>query len=277
MNKKNIFIIICIIILSTITISGCLKTQNQHINLDKSSDTTINGNEEPATVEEKKLDFVTLEYPPFEYYDNGEVKGIAVDIVKEACKRLGYNKVTITVLPFERALVMVKEGQADGIFTCYKTLEREEFLDYSQEVLINQSTSLFALKDSKIEFDGDLSKLKNYTIGVAENISLGSIFDKAVKDRIVNVEASGDERSNMEKLLAKRIDFFASSRYVALYICKNLGKADELKEYRPIIQDIPSYIGFSKKRPLTEIRKKFDKTIADMKKDGTYDKILTQY
>ena len=34
--------------------------------------------------------FVTLEYPPYEYTEGGQVKGIAVEIIRETFKQMGH-------------------------------------------------------------------------------------------------------------------------------------------------------------------------------------------
>ncbi|MDO6528040.1 transporter substrate-binding domain-containing protein [Motilimonas sp. 1_MG-2023] len=107
----------------------------------------------------QKLDLVTLQYPPYQYESAGEVKGIAVDIVKEAFGRLGI-QAEIRVLPWSRAIRYIEQGQADAIFTAFKTPEREKFADYSHEILLWQTISLFVRSDSTLEFNGDLETLR---------------------------------------------------------------------------------------------------------------------
>ncbi len=51
---------------------------------------------------ERIIELVTLQYPPYEYEEDGEVKGIAVDIITEGFTRLGY-EVDITLYPWTRA------------------------------------------------------------------------------------------------------------------------------------------------------------------------------
>ncbi|MFZ6642987.1 substrate-binding periplasmic protein [Undibacterium sp. TC4M20W] len=77
----------------------------------------------------------SLHYPPYEYVEQGEVKGIAVDIVKEAFRLMGH-QVSINIYPMRRSLEMVKNGEADGIFTVFKTPEREKYIIYSNEAVL---------------------------------------------------------------------------------------------------------------------------------------------
>lgn len=120
----------------------------------------------------------TLEYPPYEYEERGEAKGIAVDIIKEAFRRMG-QPIEISFFSFSRALNNLKTGESDLIFTFYHKPEREAFALYSKETLVSQTVSLFVLEDSPIVFDGDWTKLADNTFGVAD-FSYGKVFD-AVK------------------------------------------------------------------------------------------------
>lgn len=223
------------------------------------------------------LDVVTLQYPPYEYLEDGEVKGVAVEIVKEVFKRMK-RPINISLYPWDKSLDMIKMGEADAIFSIFKTPEREAFANYSHEVLIPQVIALFVTKDSHIVFDGDLTKLSKYTFGVVRTVSYGSIFDDAVKNGVIqSIETSETGEENMKKLLQGRFDVLISNRYGALVIVKRMNKTDRVRELAPAIQSVPSYIAFSKKRRLTSLRDEFDIILRNMKNDGTYDKIIRSY
>lgn len=50
------------------------------------------------------LSAVTLDYAPYEYLKEGEAKGIAVDIIKEAANRIDGVEVSFEFLPWSREL-----------------------------------------------------------------------------------------------------------------------------------------------------------------------------
>ena len=223
------------------------------------------------------LRIATLEYPPFQYSEDGETKGLAADIVMEVFKRMN-QEIKIRFYPFPRALKNIEEGESDVIFTFYHKKEREEFAEYSTETLIDQTISLFVLKDSPIVFDGSLSKLDPYTFGLVR-FSYGSVFDEAVKNKVVsNVEYVSEMESNMRKFLKKRFDILPSDRCVALYyyskIASKGGETIQIRELTPEIQTFPAYIGFSKKNNLKTTREKVDTVLREMKQDGSYQKII---
>lgn len=223
------------------------------------------------------LELVTLQYPPYEYEENGEVKGIAVEIIQKAFKRM-QQPISITVLPWARAIHKIEHGEADAIFTAFKTSERETFAEFSNEILMPQIVSLFVKKNSRIVFDGNISKLSQYQFGAVRKVSYGESFDTAVKNEVLkNIQLVTIGKQNFLKLLRDRIDIVVSNKYGALDILKQLNKLDMVQELSPELQSIPSYIAFSKKRNLSAIRDKFDATLKQMKNDGTYDKIINSY
>ncbi|CAO3436005.1 substrate-binding periplasmic protein [Azospirillum doebereinerae] len=229
----------------------------------------------PAAADQLRM--VALSFPPLIYDDGGKPTGIAYEIVTEAMKKAGHT-VSVEIMPWARALDTVKEGGADALFTAYKTPEREQFLNYSTEVLVPQVVSFFVAKDSPITFDGDLAKLSAHKIGVVNQISYGSVIDDAIKAGVLpNVEKSNDSDSNVKKLLSGRFDVMPSNRYVAQYFLKQQGALDQVKELTPEAQTLPSYIAFTKARDTAKLKADFDAGVAAMRASGDHQRILDKY
>ncbi|MCJ8299774.1 MAG: transporter substrate-binding domain-containing protein [Pseudomonadales bacterium] len=225
----------------------------------------------------RTLELVTLQYPPYIYREDGDIKGIAVQIIRESFRRM-QQPIKITLLPWSRAIMRIKNGSADAIFTAYKNPDRETFANYSKGIVMPQIVSLFVLKDSSITWNGNFKLLTQYTMGVVRKVSYGKLFDQAVKDHTLGkIQYAGTGEQNMEKLLKGRFDVLVSNKYGALDILKRMGKSNQVKELSPEIQSVPSYIAFSKKRNLSAIRDQFDSVFAAMKKDGTYEQIIQSY
>jgi polar amino acid transport system substrate-binding protein len=224
-----------------------------------------------------ELKLVTLQYPPYEFENDGKIEGVAVEIVKEIFNRMN-QPINIELLPWSRALKLIETGDADGIFTIYKTPERELFAEFSSEILIPQTISLFVLWDSNINFNGDLAKLNEYKFGVVRGVSYGKKFDEALEKNIIkNIEEVNIGEQNFMKLLSSRVDIVISNKYGAEYIINQIGYSRQIKELYPEVETLPSYIAFSKKRNLSAIKKEFDKILKEMKSDGSYDKIINDY
>ncbi len=225
----------------------------------------------------RELELVTLQYPPYEYEEAGQLKGIVVEIIREAFQRMD-RPISIKLMPWARAIQKIERGHADAIFTAYKNPHRETFADFSREVLMMQEVSFFVRKESPIQFDGDWGLLQPHPIGGVRKVSYGSLFDAAVKDQRVQFSAtasSGEEAVKM--LLKQRYEILVSNKYGALHIFKQNKQLDSIRELTPPIQSVPSYLAFSKKRNLAEIRDQFDVVLAAMKKEGIYNQIIKRF
>ncbi|MGI0119036.1 substrate-binding periplasmic protein [Zooshikella sp. RANM57] len=225
------------------------------------------------------LNFVTLEFPPIAYTNNNkEATGFAVEAVKRISDKLGYNA-NVKVLPWTRGLNMVKDGEADAIFTIYKNKEREEFIDFTQEVFVPQTLSFYINANSSIDPGKaiELDLLKKYKIGVVSTISYGKKFDTIKSD--LNLSSATNLLSNFKKLMAERVDIVPSNTYVGDYTLsqnKSALKGKVVKMVMPF-DNVPSYIGFSKKKNISNIRDQFDQELRKMNSDDWVKKSMINY
>jgi len=157
------------------------------------------------------LDIVTLEYPPYIYQQEGVATGAAVEVIKEVFFRME-QPILIKTVPWARAIALVNGGHVDAIFTIYKTISREKFLLYSNEVLISQPVSLFIKENSSIVFERELAKLSLYQFGVVRKVSYGKNFDEAIKNGMLkNIQLANNGEQNFKKLFADRVDIVVSN------------------------------------------------------------------
>jgi len=267
MSKKNVFRFSLLMIILLAFLTGCSSSEPT-----KTATTTTPPQTPTAT---NQLEFATDEYPPFEFAENGQIKGISTEIVNEAFKRMGI-KIVIKTYPWARAMDMVKNGEVDGIFSVFKTPERKAFIDFPTP-LVADVQSLFVLKDSDLKFDGDLSKLNQESIASVTGYSYGEKFDTAVKNGVIKLESTADITSNFEKLLSKRVNIYVESKYSGIYILKKMGKLDQVKALSPDVNSPYGYLGFSKSKKHTELIAKFNTVLEQMKNDGTTQKIIDSY
>ncbi|BBB67679.1 hypothetical protein UNDYM_3426 [Undibacterium sp. YM2] len=218
----------------------------------------------------------SLSYPPYEYIEQGEVKGIAVDIIKEAFRLMGH-QVSINIYPMRRSLEMVKNGEADGIFTVFKTPEREKYIIYSNEAVLQLTISLWTRNDSNINFDGELARLAPYRFGAVRGISYGSRFDEFIKSGVLNVELASDQTSAIRMALAQRFDILISNHAGAIHEMKKMGLLNDFKVLYPVVQEQETFFGFAKKAHLEPLRDELDQVLKQLKQNGYYDLIYKKY
>jgi polar amino acid transport system substrate-binding protein len=223
------------------------------------------------------LQVVTLQQPPLEYEADGVMKGIAVDLVNEVFGRM-QQPIKLTLYPFARSLTMLKAGKADAIFAIVKKPDRERFLIYPSEVLIDQTATLFVRKDAPIYFDGDFRALSTYRFGILRAATYGPQWDKAVKAGIISkIEEVPDYRKIAHMLMNNRLDVMIGPRLSLLSVFKELDYQDAVQELSPPIEVVPTYLAFSKTRVAPETVEQFARTLKALKDDGTYKKIIQDY
>lgn len=228
-------------------------------------------------LEKKRLKLFTLQYPPYQFLDNNEIKGVAYDIVAELFNRAGYT-ISIEVHPWTKTLDMVKNGEADAVFTIYHTEEREKFLDYTSEILIIQQTAFFKLKDNDIIFDGDFNNLKGLSVATVKGVNYGTEFEKAAELNIFKIYDNAiDGQDSIENLVSRKTDLMVSNVRGARYLAVKLNQSDKIEMLTPVLENIPSYLAFSKYNDYTEIKNIYESELKKMKQDGTYNNILKKY
>jgi polar amino acid transport system substrate-binding protein len=227
----------------------------------------------PAPARADTFRLATLDYPPYSVARRGAVTGIAAETVRAAFARLGH-EARIELLPWAEALDQAKNGEIDGVFTIFRTPEREAFLDFSREVLADQVMVLLARAGSGLEIES-LSAVAGKNIGVVRGLSYGPVFDQAARTGAlprITAFASGEE--NLKALLAGRVDLAVSNRYGAMDILTRLGRAADTEELSPPLETAPSYLAFSRRKNLAALRDAVDATLAKMRRDGTLQTIL---
>lgn len=219
----------------------------------------------------KDVVFVFEVYPPYEYVERGQLMGTDVDLIREACRRLNLHPV-FRERPWSRALVEVKSGQADAIFSLVKTSEREQFLFFPDENLSFEQFIFLARRDSAITLAVP-SDLKGKRVGVCSGYSYDPRFDE---DPSFERETSLNDEQQLRKLAGKRMDIAIMNRQVFHYTAQKLGMTGlfQVMPYElPTRHDM--YVAFSRARGDSgrRLTEQFSRTLREMKKDGTYLKI----
>ncbi|MBS9338505.1 ABC transporter substrate-binding protein/permease [Fructobacillus sp. M2-14] len=211
-------------------------------------------------------------YAPFDFQDkNNQYVGIDMDILKEVAKR---NNFTYTLKPmsFNAAAQMVANGQADGIIAGMMINDsRKEVYDVSDPYyqsgvawITKPNSSIKSLNDLK----GKKVALKTGTAAAAYGASLKDQYGFDIKyfndtDTMYNDVVNGNTDATFEDYPVIQ---YAIKNGVKLQVrnADNLGKAGG--------------VGFFvKKGQNAQLLDQFNKSLEEMKKDGTYNKIIDKY
>ena len=224
-----------------------------------------------ATAE--KLRLVADAWPPFT--DSTLVNGgLATDIVSTALARAGYAS-DFEQVPWARALLGVGEGRYDVLVNAWYTDDRTKLGQFSGEYLLNRVRFL-KRKDTPIEYN-NLEQLHTYPIAVVRGYAYSPEFDDDVALQKVPVH---NFSMAVRMVAANRVKLTLEDEYVArYYLARESAKVRNAVEFLPKpLSENSLHILVSLKNPRHEqIVAGFDREIAAMKVDGSYQRLMEQH
>lgn len=212
-------------------------------------------------------------WPP--YSDQGlPENGFSNDLVVEAMKRAGHT-VEVTIMPWNRALELTQAGDYDVLPSTWYNEERNARLKFSEPYAINRVVFVHHV-ERPFDFQS-LNDLKGKVVG----IQIGATYDKEFSaSDLFRRELVSEPLLNLKKVAAGRIDLTLDDELVTKYNINT--KVPELLSQLALTKGALSedklYVTFSRKRPdADKLAADFNKALADMKADGTYDKLLAKH
>ncbi|MCP4120097.1 MAG: amino acid ABC transporter substrate-binding protein [Desulfobacteraceae bacterium] len=213
------------------------------------------------------------------YNDNGKPKGILVDIMKYAEKKLDC-RFTIKLYPWARAYLLATQGKG-GLIGLSKTSERLKIFDYS-DVVYYDEVILVVVKGKEFPFE-TMEDLKGKRLGIGLGGSFGEEFEKAKKAGLFYAIKDDGPVERLHKLLMGGIDAaFISPGRIAFY--QTLKKDKKLLKARDIFAILPKpfnrdqkFLGFSKDMKMQPFLKAFNQVLKEGHESGEIDKIIDQY
>ena len=205
-------------------------------------------------------------FAPYEYYENGEIVGVDIDIAKEIAKELG-KKLVIKDVAFDSIINEVKTGKADlGAAGISYSPERAEQVDFSN----NYSTSkqiIIIKEDSKINNVNDI-----YNKKIA--VQLGSIADSYVTENYKNASIVRQKKylATIQDLKDNKVDCVVMDELPAKEILNN----------NPGLKILPGELtkdsyGMIVKKGNKELLETINKVIERLEKDGSIDKYILNH
>ncbi len=182
---------IIIVILSLFLITGCKKDDNSLVMVTEAG------------------------FAPYEYYENGEIVGVDIDIANEIAKALD-KELVVKDVAFDSIVNELKSGKADiALAGMSITPERLEEVDFSIEYTTSRQI-VIVRKDSNITSVNDI-----YDKKIA--VQLGSVADLYFSDNYQNIDLVRQKKylSMVEDLKANKIDLIVMDYLPAQQIVEN--------------------------------------------------------
>ncbi|WP_223295928.1 substrate-binding periplasmic protein [Shewanella sediminis] len=228
-----------------------------------------------------ELEYLTESYPPYNYQEEGELKGIAVDLLRAALARVGEGlpRENIQLLPWPRAYKMALAGPDRVLFSTTRTQLREDSFHWVGPI-VETRVVLFARAESEINIHS-IDELSNYSIGgIKDDIGEQLLLSFGVPAK--HIKRANSAYSLLKMLNKGRIQLWAYEENVANWNIHNAGLDPSLFKSVFTLQESELYFAFSKDTD-PELVNKLQLSIDEIKSefigDGNnlYEQIISKY
>ena len=230
------------------------------------------------------------EYPPYSYMENGQFKGIYVELIKRAAKLLAPKyELVLNPVPWKRGLQNLTTGKSLGLVGTYSSKERTAISSYSipfnREVVAIFCTEQVMNKSPR-NFPADFAGL---TIGINLGFILGDRMSSAIKDQTFTVRETKGNEANLLKLQAGTIDCYANDRLAVYYTFNRLVKKQRERQFNQYqgfrltqaqeLSTEDAFIGYSAANTSSskaDFIEQMNNALGLLKKEGVIDELIAQ-
>jgi len=279
MNKN---IIIGIVMAILVFVSGCIDTGD-----------VVLEEETPEQVEEvRPFIFKTSPWKPYSFEEDGEYKGIDVDMIDLVMTRLGVDY-DFEIIPWPRALRLAELGEVDALSTGAYSDDRALFTAFTPEQIargvegippvhyLSRVDGAFMVRrvtrDSFVYESIEQLEADRYRVGMNQGYSYTDDINKADWNWVSHIT----EEESMEALANGEIDMYLTYKNVGLAIRDDMGLQDEItvaKGPRPF--EVYVYFLFSKKSSYPnwqDLQRRIDDELLKIHESGEYEEIVGKY
>jgi len=226
-----------------------------------------------ASAQENLLPIVYEDYPPYEYRENGKDKGMNLDLISEAFRRMGKTPL-FEPRPWKRALFELKNGDILALSSGFRTPRREKIIFFPDEPLAMETNVVVVPADSELTVTC-LADLQGLRVGIVRDYIYGHGIDEM--KGFHRIEANSSHQ--LVRMLAnRRMDAAVGNKAVLRHIAKKNGMLEHIRFTYEIGCD-PLYLMFSRSRgeEAKILARDFGVAIREMHQDGTFKAIIDRY
>lgn len=224
------------------------------------------------------INFITENYPPYNFEDNGKLQGISIDLLLLMLNKLNAKQTLadIQLKPWARGYNDLFVVANTCLFSTVRTEEREKLFQWVGPISAT-SISLIARKDRRIKITSE-QDIFNYKIGVVrddvgEQLLLKAGTDSANLDPIGGVNVIVQ---SIKKLDRGRFDLLAYDDEAAFRTIKKQGFGVNNYEIVYTLKKGELYYACNKSVSGLLI-KNMQKALDELKTEGIYQQILDNY
>ncbi len=211
-------------------------------------------------------------YAPFESQnEKGEIVGLDVDIVAAAAKKASL-EVKFINTPWEGIFNALAQGDRDLLVSAITITDaRKQTMDFTAPYF--DAFQLIAVRgDSTVAHLDDLKALK---VGVQTGTTGDEAVSKLQGKTSANLKRFESTPLALKELEAGGVDaVVADNGVIVNYVANNAGA-----KFKTVTDPsfVPEHYGIAVKKGNAELLAKLDKGLADIRADGSYDRIVAKY
>ena len=206
------------------------------------------------------------EFPPFEYLDKGEIAGFDIELMQEIGKVLDAD-IKIQDMAFDGLLPALQMKKVDVVIAgMTATEERKKTVAFTQPYYTASQVIIVKEGNDTIKSFDDL---KGKKVGVMLGFTGDTVVSEieGVKVERFNAAYAGIMALNADKVEAVVLDSEPAKNYVKQNQGLKIAEADAAQEEYAI----------ALRKNDKELLEKIEKALAEVKANGTYDKLLEKY
>lgn len=214
------------------------------------------------------LRVLTEDYPPFNMTGpGGHISGLSTEIVQELFKRAGSNY-AIELLPWIRAFNLTVLEANTCLYSTTRTDAREHQFKWIGP-LVENPWVLYARADNRHAVLS-LEEVRPFKIGGYA----GDATSQYLIDRGFDVDLANTDQLNVKKLLAGRIDFWATGKYLGA----SLLAREKVSQLKPVLTFNTTllYLACNPAMPDSQVQQ-LNELLRGMQRDGTLTRINAKY
>ncbi|MCT4716576.1 lysine/arginine/ornithine ABC transporter substrate-binding protein ArgT [Enterobacteriaceae bacterium H18W14] len=217
-------------------------------------------------------------YAPFSSKDaKGDFVGFDIDLGNELCKRIN-TKCTWVGSDFDALIPSLKAKKIDAIISSLSITEKRQQEIAFSDKLYAADSRLIASKGSPIQ--PTLESLKGKHVGVLQGSTQEAFANAEWRPKGIDVVAYANQDLIYSDLSAGRLDAAFQDETAASegFLKQPAGK--EFAFAGPSVKNKQYFgdgTGIGLRKDDAELKAAFDKALAEMRKDGTYDKFAKKY
>ena len=223
-------------------------------------------------LENTQLNISTGELPPYSYTKNGNLTGLAVEIVNELKTRMKYSN-KIIKKPWGR---VIHESKSSNQLSF--PLVRRPYRENSYKWIgpIAQDAVYFYKRKGNLTNIQTIEEAKK--VNLISSLHKGLVFSVLQKKGFTNLDPVSNQLSSIKKVVKGRVDLGVNLTPLGIkYYLKRAKLPLDSIELTPVkLIEFPLYIACSKNIP-NEIIEDWQKALDKIKESGEYSKIYNKY